>query len=326
MHGVFLDLATVDRDDLDLQSLRNELPEWTFHATTEPGSVGPRIAHAAVVACNKVRIDDRDLRTAPDLKLICIAATGTNNIDLEAARARNITVCNVQAYATDSVVEHVFAVILALTHRLSEYRDAVQRGAWQQAGNFCLLDFPIRELTGQTLGIVGYGELGKAVARMGTAFGMQVLIAQRPGTPLQPGRTPLHELLAQSHIVSLHCPLTGETRGLIGAAELNLMRSDAILVNTARGGIVDEAALSAALLSGQLAGAAVDVLTEEPPRSGNPLLALSLPNLIVTPHIAWAGIRSRQRLINEIAGNIRAFLDGHPHNVVQARGARGLAT
>ena len=318
MHGVFLDLATVNRDDLDLQPLRSTVSDWSMHATTEQDTVSSRISRAEIVVSNKVKLDGRALEKADKLRLICIAATGTNNVDLQSARARDITVCNVQAYATASVVEHVFAVILTLTRKLSEYRDAVQRGAWQQADDFCLLDFPIRELAGQTLGIIGYGELGKAVARMGEAFGMQVLIAQRPGKTLQPGRIPLEQLLSQSHIVSLHCPLTEETRNLIGAAEIDLMPSDAILVNTARGGIIDEEALSEALLSGRVAGAAVDVLSEEPPRDGNPLLALTLPNLIVTPHIAWAGIETRQRLINEIAGNIEAFLSGNPRNVVQA--------
>lgn len=318
MHGVFLDLATVDRDDLDLQPLRSTMPDWSMYATTDQDTVSSRICRAEIVVSNKVKLDGHTLGKADNLRLICIAATGTNNVDLQFASARDITVCNVRAYATASVVEHVFAVILTLTRKLSEYRDAVQRGAWQQAEDFCLLDFPIRELAGQTLGIIGYGALGKAVARMGEAFGMQVLIAQRRGTTLLPGRTSLEQLLSQSHIVSLHCPLTEETRNLIGAAELDLMRSDAILVNTARGGIVDEEALYEALLSGRMAGAAIDVLSEEPPRDGNPLLALALPNLIVTPHIAWAGIKTRQRLINEIAGNIEAFLAGNPRNVVQA--------
>jgi glycerate dehydrogenase len=250
------------------------------------------------------------------LKLVCIAATGTNNIDLDACRGRNITVCNVTGYATPSVVEHVYAQILTLMRRLYEYRMAIEEGRWQNTDDFCLLDFPIRELKGLTLGIIGYGELGRAVATMGKAFGMDILIAERPGSLLRPSRIPLDEVLASSHVVSLHCPLTEQTRNLIGGRELGLMRRDAILVNTARGGIVDEAALLEAVRTGRIAGAAVDVLSEEPPHRGNPLLQISLPNLLVTPHIAWASINARQRLIDEIAGNIRAWLHGTPRNLV----------
>jgi glycerate dehydrogenase len=192
----------------------------------------------------------------------------------------------------------------------------IEKGRWQNTDDFCLLDFPIRELKGLTLGIIGYGELGRAVATMGRAFGMDILIAERPGSLLRPGRIPLDDVLASSHVVSLHCPLTEQTRNLIGGRELGLMRRDAILVNTARGGIVDEAALLEAVRTGQIAGAAVDVLSEEPPHRGNPLLQISLPNLLVTPHIAWASINARQRLINEIAGNIRAWLHGTPRNLV----------
>jgi len=316
MRGVFLDLRTVDRDDLDLTSLRSVVTQWTYHDWTAPSQVSDRIRDADIVVTNKVRLDEAALESAHTLKLVCIAATGTNNIDLGACRDLNITVCNVTGYATPSVVEHVYAQILNLMRRLNEYHTAIEEGRWQNANDFCLMDFPIQELNGLTLGIVGYGELGRAVAAMGKAFGMNVLIAERAGSHPRPGRIPLDDLLAASHVVSLHCPLAENTRHLIGERELGLMRRDAILVNTARGGIVDEAALLEALRSGRIAGAAVDVLSEEPPHRGNPLLQLSLPNLLVTPHIAWASINARQRLIDEIAANIRAWLDGSPRNLV----------
>jgi len=225
-------------------------------------------------------------------------------------------VCNVRGYATPAVVQHVFALILALRTRLVDYRRAVADGRWQRSPHFCLLDYPIRELTGSKLGIVGYGELGKAVARVAEAFGMQVLISQRPGGPERPGRLPLHELLHQVDILSLHCPLTPQTQGLIGGEALKLMRPDALLINAARGGIVDEAALASALRAGRLGGAGIDVLTEEPPLRGSPLLETGVPNLIVTPHIAWASRESRQRLVDEVARNIQAFLAGRPRNLV----------
>ena len=315
MYGVFLDLETVDRDDLDLQLLESTLPEWSL--LKETSDVSKAIGNADIVVTNKICLDRDILHAAGRLKLVCIAATGTNNVDLVAARENDITVCNVRAYATASVVEHVFTLMLNLVRNLKKYRDAVDRGAWQNADGFCLLDYPVRELNGQTLGIIGYGELGKAVATVARAFGMQILVAQRAGIPADPERVPLDKLLSESNIISVHCPLNDTTRNLIGRRELALMRKDAILINTARGGIVNETALSEALRNGEIAGAGIDVLSEEPPRDGNPLLDPSLPNLILTPHIAWAGINARQALINEIAANIQAFLAGTPRNVVQ---------
>ena len=318
MRGIFLDSATVDRHDLDLDALKSSLPDWHIRTATPVDEVGHSIQDADIVISNKVRLDRKVFQSASALKLICVAATGTNNVDLAAAEERNIMVCNVRGYATTSVVEHVFSLILALTRHLHDYRTAVSEGKWRNAESFCLLDYPIRELAGLTLGIIGYGELGSAVAAMGKAFGMNILIAQRPGGAAQTGRIPLKQLLSQSDIISLHCPLTDTTRNLIDHGEFSLMNRKALLINTARGGIVNEAALKRALQSGQIAGAAIDVLSEEPPRHGNPLLDGPVPNLIITPHIAWASINARQSLIDELTENVHAFLQGKPRNVVHA--------
>lgn len=316
MLGVFLDQETVDNDDLDLGRLRAALPDWRWYRVTRPEEVIPRIAEANVVVSNKVHLDEAALRAAPNLRLIAIAATGTNNVDLDAAHRLGIAVSNIRAYATPAVVQHVFALMLALSTKLIDYHQAVREGRWQRAPQFCLLDYPVREIAGKTLGIVGYGELGRGVARVAETFGMNVLVAGRPGRPAEPGRVPLPELLPQVDVLSLHTPLTPETRGLIGARELALMKSDALLINTARGGIVDEAALADALRQGRLGGAGVDVLSVEPPTDTNPLLAPDIPNLIVTPHTAWASREARQRAVDQVAENIRAFLAGTPRNLV----------
>ena len=314
--AVFLDLASVDRGDLDLAALRRVAASWATYAQTPAELTAARIGDAMVVVTNKVVVDRAVMTACPGLRLICVAATGTNNVDLEAARERGIAVCNVTGYATPSVVQHVFALMLALTTRLAEHAAAAQDGRWAASDLFCVLDFPFRELAGKTLGIVGYGELGRGVARVAEAFGMSVLVAQRPGGSPQQGRLPLDELLARSDVVTLHVPLAENTRGLIGERELALMRPDALLINTARGGIVDEAALIAALRAGRLGAAGVDVLAVEPPRSGSPLLEGPPPNLIVTPHVAWAGREARQRLLDEVALNIRAFNEGRERNRV----------
>lgn len=317
MLGVFLDRDSVDLGDLDLTRLDGSLPELRYYSTTDPRQVVERITDADIVISNTVTLDKVALSAAPHLKLICVAATGSDHVDLKAATERGIIVCNARGYCTPSVTQHVFTLILTLFTRLTEYRQAVKEGRWQRASLPSLLDFPIRELAGKTLGIVGYGELGRGVGHIAEAFGMKVLIAQRPGT-VEPeeDRIPLHTLLPQVDVLSLHCPLSPETRGLIGEWELALMRRDALLINTARGGLVDEAALAEALRQGALGGAGVDVLTEEPPTHGNPLLAADIPNLIVTPHSAWGGHESRQRLIDQLVENIHAFLTGNPIRVV----------
>lgn len=315
--AVFLDLDTVDRGDLDLSTLRAVQPAWDLLRAISAAEVVERVARAGVAVTNKVVLNRRALTQAKGLKLICIAATGTNNVDLDAARELGIGVTNVTGYATPAVVQHVFSLILALTTQLPGYQKLVREGQWQQSAKFCLLDLPIRELSGKTLGIVGCGELGRAVAEVGKAFGMHVAVAQRPGgNDARSDRIPLQRLLKSVDVLSLHCPLADNTRNLIGADELALMRSDALLINTARGGIVNEQALTQALLSEQIGGAGIDVLSMEPPTEGNPLLALDLPNLIVTPHIAWASRESRQRLVDEVAANIKAFVDGKMRNRV----------
>lgn len=317
MLGVFLDRDSLDCGDLDFSGLDRILPDLRYYPVTASDQVATRIAEAEVVVSNKVMLDAAALRGAPRLRLICIAATGVNNVDRAAAASRGVTVCNCRGHVTPAVVQHVFALLLALVTRLPDYRRAVREGRWQRADQFCLLDFPIRELAGKTLGIVGHGELGRGVARIAEAFGMRVLIAQRPGAvEEEEGRVPLPILLPQVDVLSLHCPLTPETRGLIGAWELALMRRDAILINTARGGLVDEALLADALRQGALGGAGVDVLSLEPPTADNPLLAADIPNLIVTPHCAWGSRESRQRLIGQLAENIAGFLSGSPVRVV----------
>lgn len=316
MTAAFLDRESLDRQDLDLSRLTSAVSDWMWFEYTPADKTLAHIGDARIVVSNKVVLDRAILEQAPNLKLVCIAATGTNNIDLTAAHEFGISVCNVRGYATPSVVQHVFALILSLTTHLADYTRDIAEGRWQESRQFCLLDHPIRELGGKTLGIVGYGELGRAVAETARAFGMEVMLAQRPGTEPTRGREPLDRVLAVADVVSLHCPLTEETRDLIGARELTLMKSDALLINTARGGIVDEAALASALRDGRLGGAGIDVLAQEPPGAESPLLAADIPNLVVTPHIAWASRSSRQRLLDGVAGNIEAWLRGEPRNLV----------
>ncbi|SEQ20164.1 glycerate dehydrogenase [Ectothiorhodospira magna] len=310
-HGVFLDLETLDRGDLNLSPLKHALPQWTFHDYTTPDQVVERICQAQVVITNKVVLDRQVLLAAPQLKLVCLAATGTNNVDLEAAAEQGIVVCNVRDYATASVVQHVFALILALTVRLEAYQRDVREGRWHASRQFCLLDHPIHELAGRRLGIIGYGVLGQATAQLARAFGLEVLVAEslRDGSP-QPDRLPLGDVLATSDIVSLHCPLTPRTKGLINAQRLAWMKPDALLINTARGAVVDNQALAQALRERRLGGAGIDVLEQEPPPADHPLLATDIPNLIVTPHVAWAAVEARQRMVDALARNIAGFMTG----------------
>lgn len=318
MKGVFLDLNTVDRGDLELEPLRQALPEWDFFQQTAPESIAERILGAQVVVTNKVVLDAATIASSPSLQLVCAAATGTNNIDLTAANARAIPVCNARNYATDSVVQHVFALLLTLVTRMDAYRADIRAGRWSASDQFCLLDHPIRTLAGMHLGIVGFGVLGQATARMAEAFGMRVSIAGslRVDTKGADDRAPLDTLLPQLDALSLHCPLTDRTRNLIDSRRLALMPRNSLLINTARGGLVDASALAASLRSGHLGGAGIDVLDPEPPPATHPLLATDVPNLILTPHTAWAARSARQNVLDEVRANIQAFLAGTPRNVV----------
>lgn len=311
-HAVFLDLLPLQQGDLALDVLEQTFASLSCFDYSPAEQVVERLEGAAVAIVNKVQLTADTLAACPSLKLVLVAATGLNNVDLDAARRLGITVCNCQGYGTGSVAQHTLMLLLALATRLPDYQIAVRRGRWQQAEHFCFLDFPIMELAGKTLGILGQGELGGAVAGMAEALGMRVLAGNLPGRPARPGRLELDELLSQVDALSLHCPLTEQTRNLIGARELGLMKRGAFLVNTARGGLVDEQALAEALRSGHLGGAATDVLSEEPPVRGNPLLGEDIPRLIITPHSAWGSREARQRIIEQLAENGAAFFAGRP--------------
>lgn len=316
MRGVFLDLGTVSNGDLDMASLQRVLPDLDLHEQTGPADLAARIAGRDVVLLNKCRITRELLAANPQLRLIALAATGVDNVDVNAARALGIAVANLHDYCTPSVAQHVFAVVLALTHRLREYDALARRGDWGRTAKLPAFPYPIRELAGRVLGIVGHGALGGAVARLGEAFGMKVVVANRPGGQRLPGRRDLHDLLPDTDVLTLHCPLTPATQNLIAAREFGLMKPDAVLVNTARGALVDAAALAAALRAGRLGGAGLDVLDSEPPGPAHALLEPGIPNLILTPHVAWAARESRQRCLDELALNIDAFLRGERRNRV----------
>lgn len=316
MKAVFLDYATIGAKELDSTPLLEVMPDLEIFDDTPDSKRAERVRDAEIVMTNKVRIRRELFEQAGSLKFIGVTATGTDNIDLDAAREHGVAVANIRAYCTRSVVEHVFAVMLNLTHNIARYDRSVRSGKWQQSDDFCMLDFPIRELSAMTLGLVGHGELGRGVERIAKQFGMTVMVARRAGTGAQrgDGRHDLHELLPVADVVSLHCPLTDATRGLIGAEELALMKPTAILINTARGGLVDSAALAAALGESRIAAAAIDVLAQEPPVDGDPLLDYDGDNLIITPHIAWATREARQNALDELAENVRAFLNGEERN------------
>ncbi len=316
LRAVFLDFATVSNGDLDPGPLERALPGIVMRARTAQPEVPRRISGFEAVLANKSVIDGETIRANPQLRLVALTATGVDNVDVAAARAAGVAVCNLRDYCTDSVAQHAFALILALTRRLGDYHALVAAGPRQEAGQFSVFPFPIRELRGRVLGIVGYGALGQAVAAIAPAFGMRVEVANRPGGQRTEGRRDLDELLPELDVLSLHCPLTEATRGLIGRGRLARMKPHAVLINTARGALVDAEALAEALKSGRLGGAGIDVLEREPPPHGHPLLDPSVPNLILTPHVAWAAREARQRCIDELALNVLAFLAGERRNRV----------
>jgi glycerate dehydrogenase len=311
MQAVFLDYETVSNGDLDPSVLIRAAGNLTFFASSTEPQIIERIAGADIVLLNKVKLSRAHLHAARALKLIALAATGTDNVDLPAAKDRGIAVCNIRGYCTRSVVQHVWAMILSLTQHLTDYARLATDGSWVRSEESAALAQPPRELAGRTLGVVGWGELGRGVAQAAEAFGMRVVIANRPGAAtVEPGRVELARLLETADVISLHCPLTPITRGLIGARQLALMKPDALLINTARGALVDAYALAAALKTRRLGGAGIDVLSQEPPIDGNPLFEPGIPNLIVTPHIAWAASEARQRCLDEMAANIEDFARG----------------
>ncbi len=314
MRAVFLDYGTMG-PDLDLTPLLQMFPDLAIYTESSTEQTPERVHAAEFVFTNKVRLDDALIKTSPELRFIGLTATGTDNVDIQAARTHDIAVCNIRGYCTQSVVEHVFGSLLTLTHSLHRYHASVRSGEWQKAGDFCMLTHPIRELSRMTLGIVGYGDLGRRVAQTARHFGMRVVVAARRGAKAVPSdRLVFPDFLAESDVISLHCPLTDETRRLFAAAEFRQMKASAFLINTARGALIDSDALAAALADGQIAGAAIDVLAKEPPVDGDPLLDYAGDNLLVTPHIAWATDSARQNAINELAANVRAFLDGERRN------------
>ncbi|HEU4342616.1 MAG TPA: D-2-hydroxyacid dehydrogenase [Candidatus Binatia bacterium] len=316
---VFLDAATYG--DVSLQGFTSRW-DCTVHPVTAAADVARRLQDQSVVVTNKVKLDGALLNSvnARDLKLIAVAATGTDIIDKEAARKLGIKVCNVPGYATQSVAQFTFALILELATRATSYIDAVKAGQWQKSPVFSLLDYPSFELRGKKLGIIGYGNIGRAVAEMARGFGLEPLIAARPAAadPIPPGRISLAGVLREADILTLHCPLTPATQNLINERTLSWMKPGSFLINTARGALIDEAALIRALREKRLAGAALDVISQEPPPADHPVVeaARTLDNLLLTPHTAWGAREARERLLREVAENISGFFAGNPRNIV----------
>ena len=291
--------------------------EWIEFGETAPDQIGERLAQATIAICNKVALRGEALSQLPQLKLIAVAATGVDNVDLPYCHSHDIAVCNTRGYAINSLPEHALMLMLALRRNLIAYRNDINEGRWHKAQQFCLLNHSLDDLKGSTLGIVGFGTLGQSMAQLGRAVGMNVIVAERKNAAeVREGRVAFNEVLQRSDVISLHCPLTEETKNLIGAGELKQMKPNAILINTARGGLLDDEALLDGLRSGVIAGAGIDVLRNEPPRDGNPLLEVDLPNLLVTPHNAWASRQAMQTLADQLIETIEMFVSGAPRNVV----------
>lgn len=308
-------IVFLDRETLGATVREPAFPHrYVEHQVTAPDQIVERLAEATVCITNKVPLRADTLARLPKLRLIAVAATGTDIVDKQAAAEHGVTVVNIRNYAFNTVPEHVVALMFALRRSLVDYVSDVRAGRWGEARQFCFFDHPIHDIAGSTMGIVGYGAIGKAIAARATGLGMKILAYD---VAPQDGLVDLATLIQSSDVITLHAPLTPETRHMIGEAELKAMKRSAILINTARGGLVDEAALAAALASGEIAGAGFDVLTREPPKDGNPLLDPAIPNLIVTPHVAWASAQAMQILADQLIDNIEAFVGGSPRNVVE---------
>lgn len=313
---VFLDRETISAETV--------LQPFSFphtletHGRTRPEQVVERIADADIVIVNKVRLGAQEIAAAPRLRMIALAATGSDNIDLNTCRQRGIVVSNIRGYAVRTVPEHVFALIFALRRSIVPYHQSVREGRWQEAAQFCYFDYPIRDLAGSTLGIIGAGSLGQAVGQIGRALGMRVLYSAHKGRKdMGALYTPFETVLAESDVISLHCPLTEQTHHLLGAAEFAAMSRRPLLINTARGGLIDDHALAAALRGGQISGAGLDVTVPEPPPADHPLMGLlDLPNFILTPHVGWASQEAIQALADQLMGNVEAFVAGNPRNAL----------
>ncbi|HQR52660.1 MAG TPA: D-2-hydroxyacid dehydrogenase [Burkholderiales bacterium] len=290
---------------------------WEEYETTAPDDVFARLQGATVAITNKVPLRGELLGRLPDLKMIAVAATGYDIIDVQFCKANGVAVANIRNYAVHTVPEHVFAMVLALRRNLLAYRAAVESGRWREVDQFCFFDYPIGDLCDATIGIVGEGAIGQGTAKIARGFGMKVLFADH-APPKAPDVefTPMDTVLRESDIVTLHCPMTAESRGMIGEKELKMMKRTALLINTARGGLVQEDALVRALKEGWIAGAGFDVLVKEPPKDGNPLLDLRLPNFILTPHVAWASDGAMQFLADQLIDNIELWRKGTPQHLV----------
>lgn len=310
---VFLDAASIIAD-IRRPAFAHQWEEYP--ATSVKQTVG-RLKDATIAITNKVLLSRKTLEQLPGLKMVAVAATGINNVDIDCCKERGIVVSNIRNYSVHTVPEHVFMLVLALRRNLLAFRADVLNGAWQRSEQFCLFTQPVRDLHGSTLGLIGHGAIGKAVAQLAVAFGMKVLVAEHKGAgEIRPGYTAFDTVLQDSDVITLHLPLNAQTRHLIGTAEFDRMKPGALLINTARGGLVDETALLEALQSGRIGGAGFDVLEKEPPTAGHPLLDLDLPNFILTPHIAWSGREAMQILADQLITNIEAFVAGSPHNRV----------
>ena len=314
--GVFLDYATVDNGDLDRQALAGTLEHWRWFDNVSPDALDEALDGVRVAVSNKVPLGEAEFAAHPRLGLVALAATGTDKIDLEAARRHGVTVCNSRDYATESVAQHAITLALNLLTGQPFYMRRVAAGAWTDTAFFSMHDRPIREARGLNFGVVGYGVLGRATADKARALGMHVLVAERPGRAPREGRLPFDEVVSRADVLSFHCPLNDETRGMVRRELLAAMKPDAVLVNTSRGGIVDEPALATALRGGVIAGAALDVLSKEPPPADHPLLQGDVPNLLVTPHNAWASRSARQAVLDQLAEIIAAWCNGEPINTV----------